>query len=756
VKVTVWPDRYVSGWNGDETDGLVAFPVMDIADALAETWHTDAHFVPYYVPGEDAIPRVNLGGWRALEELGSAPVFDGAVFDVDAPGHQRSPEWDAAQLKALDALPVEISDFAHYWTRGGYRLVYDFGEPVERGRFKRLWSQLSARLKSAGVVVDDLRDVTRCYRLPNVVRDGQRQPADVELDNFGPMDLVELFDGDTGGAGDDHDPSRPFKGADGVRTPLQLPKLIEENRNVTLIRLGGRLRNIGLEEPEILAALREVARLRAPDWTPERNELERLASNSAKFKTASLVEAVAPPVPTDADDLKFALGSEAEIAREVIEELQIGDVAPVYDRGKVRIYRPAVGTWDELHAAEIRAIVARWDGEWIGTGSYNPDGSPKARPLKVSSALSKGVVDLVEVYSDRRGFFDAARFGLTFANGFVTVEGGSARLESFDPDQRSTDALPYAFNGSARPLAFVDMLRACWAGEPDLADRIRLVREYIGACLLGMAPTYQKGLIFVGDGANGKSTIQEVIRALFDHGFVVAIPPQEMGQEYRRAMMAGARLNVVNELPEAEIMDSEAVKAVVSGDLITARFIREAPFTFRPRLGNLWAANALPGVRDMSRGFWRRWLVLTFDREFEPGEQDRGLAARIIADELPALASWAITGAADLEARGHYIEPTSSTAAVDEWRLSADIVARFVAEKTVETATCVSGARELYQVFSTWAMAGGHRPLSVVKFGKALTRLKIRKTRRSSGVKYAIRANLALADSKPGAEEGAA
>lgn len=745
MKVTVWPDRYVRGWDGGDLDGLQAFPVMELAEALATEYDTDAHFVPYYVPGEGAIPRVNLQGWEALEALGSPPVFDGAVFDIDAPDHHRTDAWTAKQRARLDALPVELSDFGIYDTRGGYRLIYSFGEPVERKRHRLLWEQIARRLKAGGIEVDRLTDDTRCYRLPRVVRDGERQTGAVYLDNFGPMDLAELFDADPTTPQAVSDPARPFQGAEAVRTPLQLPQLIEENRNVTLIRLGGRLRNIGLEAPEILATLREVARLRAPDWVPERNELERLAANSARYKTASLIEAVAPPVPTDAQDLKFALGSEAEIAREVIEELQIAKVAPVCDRGKIRIYRPAVGIWAELYPAEIRAVVARWDGEWIGTGGFNPDGTPKAKPLKVSSAISKGVVDLVEVYSASPGFFDGAAPGLTFANGFVSVKGGRAHLEPFDPDQRSTDALPFVHEAGAIPNGFLKMLRECWRGEADLPERIALLREFVGACLLGLAPRYQRGLILVGDGANGKSTIQEIIRSLFDHGFVTAIPPQEMGQEYRRAMLSTARLNVVSELPEAEIMDSEAVKAVISGDLIIGRYIRNAPFSFRPRCGNIWAANALPGVRDMSRGFWRRWAVLTFGREFAPEEQDRELAARIIGSELPKIASWAIEGAACLESRGRYTEPASSTRAVEEWRLSADIVARFVAQRTVATPACKTGARELYQVFQAWALAGGHKPLSVTKFGRALKRLQIRHSRHSSGVKYALSVKLEIA-----------
>jgi putative DNA primase/helicase len=210
--------------------------------------------------------------------------------------------------------------------------------------------------------------------------------------------------------------------------------------------------------------------------------------------------------------------------------------------------------------------------------------------------------------------------------------------------------------------------------------------------------------------------------------------------EYRRARLAGARLNCVSELPEADILVSGPVKAMISGDLISARHIRESPFDFRPTVAHLFSANMLPGVRDMSVGFWRRWVVLEFNRSFAPHEQDRGLAERVVSTELAEIASWAVAGAAQLAARGHYADPDSSVISLASWRKQADQLSAFIgaACEKAESDDEYTAAASLYHEYVSWATLNGHHRLSSTKFGKRLKALGVGKTRKSSGVFYAL------------------
>jgi putative DNA primase/helicase len=195
-------------------------------------------------------------------------------------------------------------------------------------------------------------------------------------------------------------------------------------------------------------------------------------------------------------------------------------------------------------------------------------------------------------------------------------------------------------------------------------------------------------------------------------------------------MLAGKLLNIVSELPEADILDSEAFKAVISGDPRTARHIRQAPFTFRPVAGHLFAANRLPGAADHTHGFWRRVVVLQFNRVFGEGEQEPELAKRILDAELPGIVSWFLFGAQRVLAQGGYTIPPSSAKAVDKWRKSADQVRAFVDACTKRLDTSPEShdgvpAQQLYRAYRCWAQDNGHRAMASNKFAERMGQLEL-------------------------------
>jgi len=732
--------------------------VLELDEALRRAWPSDAHFVPYTVRLADGrrperIPRLNLPGIERLAADGHRIVYGGIVFDLDDPeSHGRGlpearPIWRADFEDTIAELPRELRPSASYHSKRGARLVYALeAELVGGDAFRRAWAGLRERLEGEGLKIDPLKDLNRCYRLPNVVRDGVRRThgeTRIDLSRRLSASLVAELAPSSGGQGDEA--PRIFAGIGAASAPLTLTGQITSNRNVTLTRIGGKLRALGMAEPEILDTLRTVAKTRAPDWQPERGELEHIARSVARYEAAPMDEAVAPAAAVKAakgaplveGDLRFVLASEAELARAAASDLEAGGPELAFDRGSLHRYDKGRGIWTHLEDAAVRAHVASWDGEWVGTGKRKADDSLVVTPLRVSSAMTSGVLDLVRVYRTRTGFFDEAGDGLTFSNGYARATPSGVVLEAVDPSQRSTAALPWAYRRGAVPEAFVGALRACWRDEDDVEERITFFRQFIGAALLGIATRYQVGVVLTGDGSNGKSTILDIVSALFGPELVTAIPPQDLSQEYRRAMLARARINVVSELPETEILESVAVKAVLTGDSITAREIREAPFRFRPRAAHLFAANELPGVRDMSHGFWRRWAILTFTREFQGDEVDTGIGERIIRTELEALASWAVDGAAELMARGRYQIPPSSVDAVHEWRHSADVVTRFLEDRTTETDLARTQLSDLYAAFSQWCQQNGHKnALSSNKFSRRLKSAGVRSERKAAGIFY--------------------
>ncbi len=292
------------------------------------------------------------------------------------------------------------------------------------------------------------------------------------------------------------------------------------------------------------------------------------------------------------------------------------------------------------------------------------------------------------------------------------------------------------------PNRFLQFLAQVFRDDADAADKIKLLQEYVGASMFGLSTKYQRMLILLGQGSNGKSVFQQIAEATMPAGSVCAIAPQAFGQEYRRAMLAGKLLNIVSELPAADILDSENFKAIIAGDPITARQIFKEPFTFRPIAGHLCSANRLPVSADQSHGFWRRMIVLTFNRTFEACEQIPHLADDLIRDELPAIVSWFIGGAQRVQLQGGYTIPQSHQAALDQWRLASAPVRAF-AEQRCERLPSGNEpsripSRLLYAAYRQWCEDNGHKAVAINRFGEQMRDIGIAPEHKMNGSYYLV------------------
>lgn len=431
----------------------------------------------------------------------------------------------------------------------------------------------------------------------------------------------------------------------------------------------------------------------------------------------------------------FERGDHVEVAERLVFELE--EAAPtVYTDVNFYAYQRERGIFSKIEPSTLRVRVQRYSGAPILDDK-------KSRPLCLRMNDVRGAVSLAADRLHDAAFFDEAPAGIAFTSGFVRVEASGITETNHAPENRARFAYPFAFERGACPARFLEFLRQVFRDDVDRDQKIELVREFFGVSLLGQATRFQKVLVLHGAGANGKSVASQVIEHCAPPGSVCSIPPQDLAQEYRRAMLAGKLLNLVSELPEADILDSESWKATVAGDSTTGREIRGAPFTFKPKAGHLYSANRLPGTSDQTHGFWRRLLVVSFDRVFAPHEQDPGLAEGLKAERAQIVA-WALEGAQRVLARGGYSLPSSTASALDAWRLASDQVLAFVDEKlerleVKETVSAGLKALSLYEEFKAWSMSNGHRPMASNKFSERLKILGIVGHRTKSGVLYPVR-----------------
>src|SRR5262249_40147816 len=150
-------------------------------------------------------------------------------------------------------------------------------------------------------------------------------------------------------------------------------------------------------------------------------------------------------------------------------------------------------------------------------------------------------------------------------------------------------------------------------------------------------------VIFIlhGVGANGKTTLLEVLRAALGD-YTLRTPTETLLAKRDGsipndvARLKGARFVTASESEEGKRLSEAFIKDVTGGDVISARFMRAEFFEFKPEC-KLWlATNHKPVIRGTDKAIWDRIRLIPFEIRIPEGEQDKQLLAKL-QDELPGI-----------------------------------------------------------------------------------------------------------------------
>lgn len=322
-KIAVWSDKYHHGWDGDveQLESLKLHTVRDAQVAFSVPYSTDAHFTPgvIYKQGEPFAEQVRLNkpSLPVLRELGMEVLFDTIVLDIDNKklfGDDLT-LWVSEQINNLE--DTEFDNAWYYQTRGGYRLIWSLESPLTPEQYLTTLARLRETMLDLDIVADELKDWTRSYRLPYVIRDGVKQsPTVVRLsgDNVLVTDNLKEIDYD------------PFVMPNGPAAPIEETE--EGGRNEFLFkRVASRMRNtpwiseemylpilelyndtyctppLPMKELEVIAS--SVTRYEQPDEEEEDTRIDRIqikagGMNAALQQTISVL-ASAPGVVYNRD-----------------------------------------------------------------------------------------------------------------------------------------------------------------------------------------------------------------------------------------------------------------------------------------------------------------------------------------------------------------------------------------------------------------------------------------------------------------------
>jgi putative DNA primase/helicase len=205
---------------------------------------------------------------------------------------------------------------------------------------------------------------------------------------------------------------------------------------------------------------------------------------------------------------------------------------------------------------------------------------------------------------------------------------------------------------------------------------------------------------------------------------------------YQLADLAGKRVALCSEASSWDnVVEDGDVKALVAGDRMNVRQIRERPFVLTPKVKLWWSMNKLPAVADTSDGFWRRVMVIPFNRSFARHERILDLKDMLF-NELAGIFNWAMEGLQRLQANGQFTIPAQVAQQTQEYQAESNIVKLFIDDECKEDDAEEVKSSALYNAFKDWCRQNGYKAYSSRSFKRELETLAFFAVRRASGVYY--------------------
>lgn len=486
----------------------------------------------------------------------------------------------------------------------------------------------------------------------------------------------------------------------GKNSPTELTnKIPEGQRNSTLASIAGTLRRRGMGYEEIKAALIAINKQRCQPPLSD-SDIDRIARSISNYPSSE-------PLNYDRDAPQF---SEDALALE----------------------------FTRLYSDDWR-YVASW-GMWLNWDGKRWRRETTLKAYDLARKVCRRLAGLCEKQTKSEKIVSAAtvaaveRLARTDRAHAANAEQWDSDIFLFNTqagtlDTKTGAVLPHEKHHYITRIANASPEGECpnWYkflnditnGNTELQDYLSRVAGY---CLTGS--TEEHVLFFLyGTGANGKSVFLNTLCSVW--GDYATHAPLDTFLEARTdkhptdlAKLRGARIVIATEVSQGKHWDEAKIKAITGGDTISARFMRQDFFDYKPQFKLLIAGNHKPSLRNIDEAMRRRIHLIPFTITIPPEKRDHKLTEKLL-EERNGILRWAIEGCLKWLKFG-LKPPEIVLSATEEYFESQDAIKRWIEDECILTPNGISGVDELFNSFKFWAENNGEFCGSKRRFSEEL------------------------------------
>lgn len=446
-------------------------------------------------------------------------------------------------------------------------------------------------------------------------------------------------------------------------------------------------------------------------------------------------------------------------AREEWERQQRINTGEELHRGQLRFAERLVDSHGHLLKHVHGLGWHYWDGKrW----AYDTEGYATRAAIEVLKTAKRSIPEISEPRDARALFNDVCR--CESSAGIAGILTLAKALRPIAVDSKKMDVDPWLFNvdnGTLdlrtgeilkhNPEHLITKIAGCGFNPyaigpqfdafmaeilPDPEVR-QFVQRLFGSAMYGGIRDHVLP-IFTGSGRNGKSTLVELVRAVFGSYAIAAEPEllldsRDGTHPTGQADLFGVRLASTTETDKRRKLAVATVKRLTGGDKIRARRMRQDFFEFDPTHTLILVTNKLPEVAGDDPAIWRRIRVVPFDVVVPDDREDTHLGEKLRL-EMTYVLQWAFNGYRQWNEQG-LMAPAAVQVRTQTYKTENDTVGRWITECTQRTPHATR-ANMLWENYREWCRESAEHEVHQREFANALQHNGYRKFRNNSGNYY--------------------
>ena len=332
-----------------------------------------------------------------------------------------------------------------------------------------------------------------------------------------------------------------------------------------------------------------------------------------------------------------------------------------------------------------------------------------------------------QTYSDLEKF-DTDPNLITVENGILNLE--TLELEPHNPNHLSRVLLPVEYNkpefedikDNLKDTLFWKYLKSSFTINGKFKKKeFETVLEIIASPII-KRHVDEKAFMFLGGGENGKSVCLSYIQSLIGKDNVSNIALQDIAEDkFLRANLVGKSANIFPDLEQNELRHTGKVKAITSNEGIEVQKKHQQGFTLYPFCKLLFSCNRFPKVFDQSQGFFRRWIIVKWERDFDNDPERMEYLKEKLEEnqeEKNLVFSSLVVIANRLNKDGKFTHSKDWKDIRKEWNENADPIDDFATNYVLDSEGHKT-KRETYHFYKEIMIEKGQIPKGIGQFGKA-------------------------------------